>query len=123
MKTRGKAATLIFLTLSYPILGVAQNGKQQRIAELAYNAEMAHQVGECGSGITLVDRDILFLNDMTGRDLWELHPVLRRAAGGTDSKFAERCQCPGTRRDRSGVGEISRDCMRRDGEGVRPGHD
>ncbi len=81
MKTRAATATLIFLTLSYPILGVAQNGKQQRIAELAYNAEMAHQVGECGDAITLVDRNEC-LNDMrveTYKNYTQFFDALREA--------------------------------------------
>ena len=51
MKTRAATAILLFfLALSYPTRGAAQNGKQQRIAELAYNAEMAHE-GECADAL------------------------------------------------------------------------
>ena len=40
----------------------AQNGKQQRIAELAYEAEMSHQQGDCPDATTLTDRNVC-LND------------------------------------------------------------
>jgi uncharacterized protein YecT (DUF1311 family) len=57
MKTRAATAILLFfLALGYLERGAAQNGKQQRIAELAYNAEMAHE-GECADALTLVDRN------------------------------------------------------------------
>jgi uncharacterized protein YecT (DUF1311 family) len=59
MNTRAATAILLFfLALSYPMRGAAQDGKQQRIAELAYNAEMAHEPGECGDALTLVDRNV-----------------------------------------------------------------
>ena len=58
MKTRAATAVLLFfLTLGYPMRGAAQDGKQQRIAELAYNAEMAHEADGCGDALTLVDRN------------------------------------------------------------------
>ncbi|MGC2401175.1 MAG: lysozyme inhibitor LprI family protein [Acidobacteriaceae bacterium] len=40
----------------------AQNGKQQRIAEVAYETEMAHQAGACPEAQTVADRDVC-LND------------------------------------------------------------
>jgi uncharacterized protein YecT (DUF1311 family) len=58
MNTRAPAAILLFLlSLGYTMSGTAQNGKQQRIAELAYQAEMAHEGGDCPDALTLVDRN------------------------------------------------------------------
>ncbi len=63
MSTRAHAATLLLLfALSYPLYGWAQNGKQQHIADLAYRAEMAHEVGACPGAETVTDRDVC-LND------------------------------------------------------------
>jgi uncharacterized protein YecT (DUF1311 family) len=59
MNTRAATAILLFfLGLVYPRSGAAQDGKQQRIAELAYNAEMAHEADGCGDALTLVDRNV-----------------------------------------------------------------
>jgi len=41
---------------------VAQNGKQQRIADLAYEAEMSHEVGACPEALDVTDRNVC-LND------------------------------------------------------------
>ena len=41
---------------------LAQDGKQQRIADLAYEAEMAHDVADCPDATTLTDRNVC-LND------------------------------------------------------------
>jgi uncharacterized protein YecT (DUF1311 family) len=63
MKRRAATAILLFfMVLAYPRSGTAQDGKQQRIAELAYNAEMAHEADGCGDALTLVDRNVC-LND------------------------------------------------------------
>src|ERR1700761_6700539 len=40
----------------------AQNGKQQHIADLAYETEMRHEVGACPQALTVADRDVC-LND------------------------------------------------------------
>jgi uncharacterized protein YecT (DUF1311 family) len=40
----------------------AQNGKQQRIAEVAYETEMAHQPGACPEAQTVADRDVCLNN-------------------------------------------------------------
>jgi uncharacterized protein YecT (DUF1311 family) len=56
------AALLSLLALSWAANGVAQNGKQQRIADLAYEAEMSHDVGACPDAQTVTDRDVC-LND------------------------------------------------------------
>src|SRR5271156_1261168 len=63
MNTRAPAAILLLLlALGYPFNGGAQDGKQQRIADLAYEAEMAHEVGACPEAQTVTDRDVC-LND------------------------------------------------------------
>jgi uncharacterized protein YecT (DUF1311 family) len=53
---------LLLLALGWVQKSVAQDGKQQRIAELAYEAEMEHQSGDCPDATTLTDRNIC-LND------------------------------------------------------------
>jgi uncharacterized protein YecT (DUF1311 family) len=63
MSARAPAAILLLLlALGYPLNGGAQDGKQQRIADLAYEAEMAHEVGACPEAQTVTDRDVC-LND------------------------------------------------------------
>jgi uncharacterized protein YecT (DUF1311 family) len=60
MKT--SASAVVLLTLGYALSAAAQDGKQQHIADLAYEAEMAHQVGACPEALTVTDRDVC-LND------------------------------------------------------------
>jgi uncharacterized protein YecT (DUF1311 family) len=60
MKTR--ASVVVLLALGYVLSAAAQDGKQQHIADLAYEAEMAHQVGACPEALTVTDRDVC-LND------------------------------------------------------------
>jgi uncharacterized protein YecT (DUF1311 family) len=57
-----KEILLLLLVLGLTPIGTAQNGKQQRIAELAYQAEMSHEVGACPEAQTVTDRDVC-LND------------------------------------------------------------
>ena len=82
MKTRAPAAIpLLLLVLSYTMSGSAQNGKQQHIADLAYQAEMAHEGGECADALTLVDRNEC-LNDMrieTYKNYTKFFDALREA--------------------------------------------
>src|SRR6201996_8980956 len=56
------AILLIFLALSSNLRGAAQDGKQQRIADLAYQAEMSHEVGACPEALDVSDRNVC-LND------------------------------------------------------------
>jgi uncharacterized protein YecT (DUF1311 family) len=56
------AILLIFLALSSNLRGTAQDGKQQRIADLAYQAEMSHEVGACPEALDISDRNVC-LND------------------------------------------------------------
>jgi uncharacterized protein YecT (DUF1311 family) len=52
----------LVLMLGFAASAIAQNGQPQRIANFAYEAEMAHQVGACPEAITVSDRDVC-LND------------------------------------------------------------
>jgi uncharacterized protein YecT (DUF1311 family) len=82
MHTRALVATLLFLlTLGYTRSAGAQNGKQQRIADLAYEAEMGHAGGDCPDATTLVDRNVC-LNDArveTYKNYTQFFDALREA--------------------------------------------
>ncbi len=82
MNTRAPAAfLLLLLALGYPLNGGAQDGKQQRIADLAYEAEMAHEVGACPEAQTVTDRDVC-LNDArveTYKNYTQFFDALREA--------------------------------------------
>jgi uncharacterized protein YecT (DUF1311 family) len=80
MKTRA-ATGWVLLVLGYTVGSGAQNGKQQRIADLAYEAEMAHEVGACPEAQTVTDRDIC-LNDArveTYKNYTQFFDALREA--------------------------------------------
>lgn len=63
MKTGAGLAVLVFLIAwAGGVHAGAQNGKQQRIAQLAYETEMSHQQGDCPDATTLTDRNVC-LND------------------------------------------------------------
>jgi len=63
MNTRAAAMILLaLLAAGFPPGGSAQNGKQQRNADLAYEAEMGHEVDACPEAQTVTDRDVC-LND------------------------------------------------------------
>ena len=64
MNLRRPATVLPFLLLVFVsnLRGTAQAGKQQRIAELAYQAEMSHEVGACPEALDVTDRNVC-LND------------------------------------------------------------
>src|ERR1700722_2337654 len=62
MNRRAVAFLLLLLAMGFDAHGVAQDGKQQRIADLAYEAEMAHDVVDCPDATTLTDRNVC-LND------------------------------------------------------------
>lgn len=63
MNTRPLAWVLLFLLVpGYTMRAGAQNGKQQHIADLAYEAEMTHEGGVCPDAQTVADRDVC-LND------------------------------------------------------------
>ena len=82
MNTRPSAAILLLLlALGCPLNGGAQDGKQQRIADLAYEAEMAHEVGACPEAQTVTDRDVC-LNDArveTYKNYTQFFDALREA--------------------------------------------
>jgi uncharacterized protein YecT (DUF1311 family) len=82
MNTRASAATLLLLlALGYTLSAAAQDGKQQHIAELAYQAEMEHEVGACPEAQPVTDRDIC-LNDArveTYKNYTQFFDALREA--------------------------------------------
>ncbi len=82
MNTRASAAILLLLlAMGYALSATAQNGKQQHIAELAYEAEMSHEVGACPEAQTVTDRDIC-LNDArveTYKNYTQFFDALREA--------------------------------------------
>jgi uncharacterized protein YecT (DUF1311 family) len=82
MTTRASAAILLLLlTLRYPTRSAGQDGKQQRIADMAYEAEMAHEVGACPEAQTVTDRDVC-LNDArveTYKNYTQFFDALREA--------------------------------------------
>jgi uncharacterized protein YecT (DUF1311 family) len=60
---------------------VAQDGKQQRIADLAYEAEMSHEVGACPNALDVTDRNVC-LNDArveTYKNYTQFFDALREA--------------------------------------------
>src|SRR6201996_1092542 len=62
MNLRAPAAAVLFVALVFNLRGIAQQGKPQRVAELAYQAEMSHEVGACPEALDLSDRNVC-LND------------------------------------------------------------
>ncbi len=58
MNTRASGAVLVLLALGSAMSAGAQDQKQQRIANLAYEAEMHHDVGACPEATTVTDRDV-----------------------------------------------------------------
>ena len=82
MITRAPAAILLLLlALGYPRSAAGQDGKQQRIADMAYEAEMKHDVGACPEAETVTDRDVC-LNDArveTYKNYTQFFDALREA--------------------------------------------
>src|SRR6202167_6613269 len=82
MITRASAAILLLLlALGYSLSAAAQDGKQQRIADMAYEAEMSHDIGACPEAQTVVDRDVC-LNDArveTYKNYTQFFDALREA--------------------------------------------
>ena len=52
-----RAAAAILLAVSYSYSAGAQDGKQQRIADMAFQAEMEHEGADCPDSPTLEDRN------------------------------------------------------------------
>jgi uncharacterized protein YecT (DUF1311 family) len=52
------AVLLLLLALGCTLRGTAQDGKQQHIADLAYEAEMSHEVGACPEALDVSDRNV-----------------------------------------------------------------
>jgi uncharacterized protein YecT (DUF1311 family) len=69
------------MVLVSSLIVVAQNGKQQRIADLAYEAEMSHEVGACPEALDVTDRNVC-LNDArveTYKNYTQFFDALREA--------------------------------------------
>lgn len=56
-RTAPAAILILMLALGHSMRGVAQDGKQQRIADMAYQSEMSHEDSDCGNSDTLEDRN------------------------------------------------------------------
>jgi uncharacterized protein YecT (DUF1311 family) len=56
-RRRTAAILVLLLALGHSMKGVAQDGKQQRIADMAYQAEMSQEGSDCGNSDTLEDRN------------------------------------------------------------------
>ncbi len=82
MNLRPATATLLLLfALASNQRGDAQDGKQQHIAELAYQAEMSHEVGACPEALDLSDRNVCLndARDETYKNYNEFFGALREA--------------------------------------------
>jgi hypothetical protein len=82
MNLRPKAAILLLLlALGSNLRGAAQDGKQQRIAELAYQAEMSHEVGACPEALDVTDRNVCLhdARDETYKNYKQFFGALREA--------------------------------------------
>jgi uncharacterized protein YecT (DUF1311 family) len=82
MRSRKTAAiVLLSMALVSSMKIVAQDGKQQRIADLAYEAEMSHEVGACPNALDITDRNVC-LNDArveTYKNYTQFFDALREA--------------------------------------------
>src|SRR5271156_767674 len=81
MNLRLPAVLLLLLAPVFNLRGTAQDGKQQRIAELAYQAELSHEVGACPEATDVTDRNVC-LNDArveTYKNYAEFFGALREA--------------------------------------------
>jgi hypothetical protein len=79
MKTR--VAVVFLLAAIYSDCALAQDGKQQRIADMAYRAEMEHEGTDCPDSPTLEDRNEC-LNDVkveTYKNYTQFFNALREA--------------------------------------------
>jgi hypothetical protein len=56
-RTAPAAILVLLLALGHTMKGIAQDGKQQRMADMAYESEMAHEGNDCGNSDTLEDRN------------------------------------------------------------------
>jgi uncharacterized protein YecT (DUF1311 family) len=99
MNPRAFAAMFaLLLALGYPISGVAQGGKQQRIADTAYQAEMEREVGACPEAQTVTDRDVC-LNDArveTYKNYTQFFDALREALIDSSPNDANALALDGT---------------------------
>ena len=73
--------TLLLLALVFNLRGDAQGGKPQHEAELAYQAEMSHEVGACPGALDVADRNVCLndARDETYKNYKEFFGALREA--------------------------------------------
>jgi uncharacterized protein YecT (DUF1311 family) len=99
MNLRPPAAILfLFLALASNLRGAAQDGKPQRIAELAYQAEMSHEVGACPEALDVTDRNVC-LNDAreeTYKNYKQFFGALREALIQSSANDANALALDGT---------------------------
>ena len=89
---------VLFLALGCGMSCAAQDGKQQRIADLAYEAEMTHEVGACPEAQTVTDRDVC-LNDArveTYKNYTQFFDALREALIDSSPNDANALALDGT---------------------------
>jgi uncharacterized protein YecT (DUF1311 family) len=82
MNLRPAAGILVvLLALASNLRVAAQDGKQQRIAELAYQAEMSHEVGACPGALDVADRNVCLndARDETYKNYQQFFDALREA--------------------------------------------
>jgi uncharacterized protein YecT (DUF1311 family) len=97
---RRASVGILFTLLAVGCAGsaVAQDGKQQRIADLAYEAEMAHDVADCPDAVTLTDRNVC-LNDArveTYKNYEQFFGALREALIQSSTNDANALALDGT---------------------------
>jgi uncharacterized protein YecT (DUF1311 family) len=99
MKLRPPAAILLLLfALAFNLRVAAQDGKQQRIAELAYQAEMSHEVGACPEALDVTDRNVCLndARDETYKNYKEFFGALREALIQSSANDANALALDGT---------------------------
>src|ERR1700733_2986412 len=99
MKLRPPAAILLLLfALAFNLRVAAQDGKQQRIAELAYQAKMSHEVGACPEALDVTDRNVCLndARDETYKNYKEFFGALREALIQSSANDANALALDGT---------------------------
>ncbi len=98
MNRRAVGILFTLLLVGWAGSAVAQDGKQQRIADLAYEAEMAHDVADCPDAVTLTDRNVC-LNDArveTYKNYEQFFGALREALIQSSTNDANALALDGT---------------------------
>ena len=92
------AISLLFLAPVCNLRVAAQNGKPQRVAELAYQAEMSHEVGACPEALNVADRNVCLndARDETYKNYKEFFGALREALIQSSANDANALALDGT---------------------------